>query len=424
MDAGEFSLQALEGAARQLQKDFLAGKEEALGCVRRWHRRLRGRPNCNDRNDLSCEEVRRVPLGLGEARHIIAQKHQFETWPELVAHVNALGDAKSEVARFEAAVEAIVGGDARALRKLLREDPELVRARSTREHHATLLQYTGANAVEGYRQKTPKNIVEIARMLLKAGAEVDADFAYSARMMKLYPERKGSTTFGLAATSCHPAAAGVQIELLDLLLEHGASINGLPGGWNPVIAALHNGRGRAAAYMARKGARLDLEGAAGTGQVTEAKRFFGKDGELTGGATMKQARLGLLWACEYGHLGAVRFLVGKNRSLARCKVRETPLHWAAHNGHARIVDFLLKNVARVNAEDERFRGTPLGWALHGWCEPSPDADCGGYYRTARLLMAAGAKVNPAWLSEAEQGMPLRDRIRADARMRRLLRGKN
>src|SRR5428012_13463 len=36
------------------------------------------------------------------------------------------------------------------------------------------LHYCGANGVEGYRQKTPKNIVEIARMLLEAGADVDA----------------------------------------------------------------------------------------------------------------------------------------------------------------------------------------------------------------------------------------------------------
>jgi hypothetical protein len=36
------------------------------------------------------------------------------------------------------------------------------------------LHYCSANGVEGYRQKTPKNIVEITRILLEAGAEVDA----------------------------------------------------------------------------------------------------------------------------------------------------------------------------------------------------------------------------------------------------------
>src|SRR2546422_201931 len=61
------------------------------------------------------------------------------------------------------AADAIVNGDAGKLKRLLRENPTLVRARSTREHGATLLHYTSANGVEGYRQKTPKNIVEITK---------------------------------------------------------------------------------------------------------------------------------------------------------------------------------------------------------------------------------------------------------------------
>ena len=39
---------------------------------------------------------------------------------------------------------------------------------------ATLLHYVGANGVEGYRQQSPPNAVAIARLLLDAGAEVDA----------------------------------------------------------------------------------------------------------------------------------------------------------------------------------------------------------------------------------------------------------
>jgi hypothetical protein len=50
--------------------------------------------------------------------------------------------------RFEATVEAIVAGDAAALQRLLNEQPELVRARSRREHHATLSHDTAANGVE------------------------------------------------------------------------------------------------------------------------------------------------------------------------------------------------------------------------------------------------------------------------------------
>ena len=75
---------------------------------------------------------------------------------------------------FEAAADAIVSGAVAALERLLHDDPELVRARSTREHRATLLHYVSANGVENYRQKTPANAVEVAKLLLDAGAEVDA----------------------------------------------------------------------------------------------------------------------------------------------------------------------------------------------------------------------------------------------------------
>jgi ankyrin repeat protein len=142
-----------------------------------------------------------------------------------------------------------------------------------------------ANGIEDFRQKTPWNIVKIAKLLLQAGAEVDATTqAYGA----------ASTALGLAATSYHPAKAGVQMELLDTLLEAGASIDGAPGGWNPLVAALHNGRGAAAVFLAERGAQLDLEGAAGTGQVDIMTRYMDEDGSLKSDATKEQLNYGFL----------------------------------------------------------------------------------------------------------------------------------
>src|SRR6202040_803444 len=86
----------------------------------------------------------------------------------------SLKNRNSPIARFEAAVDAIVSGEVATLEKLLHRDPELIRARSTRKHHSMLLHYVGANGVEFFRQRTPKNAVQIADMLLKAGAEVEA----------------------------------------------------------------------------------------------------------------------------------------------------------------------------------------------------------------------------------------------------------
>ncbi len=153
------------------------------------------------------------PLLLADAQFFLAREHGFPSWPKFAEHVRALESAQSTVTNFEAAAEAIVAGDERTLAALLRQDPSLVKARSLREHRSTLLHYCSANGVEDYRQRTPSNIVAVARMLLDAGAEVNAESdAYGGR----------STTLMLTATSFHPERAGVQRALMELLLDRGA----------------------------------------------------------------------------------------------------------------------------------------------------------------------------------------------------------
>src|SRR5205807_10016052 len=149
--------------------------------------------------------------------------------------------------RFEAAADAIVSGDIATLARLLSENAQLIRARSSREHHSTLLHYVSANGIEDFRQKTPPNIVEITNLLLDSGADVNAESdAY----------RGHSTTLGLVATSVHPEAAGVQIELMGLLLERGAIVERVPG--EAVRACLANGRPLAARFLAARCAHLDF----------------------------------------------------------------------------------------------------------------------------------------------------------------------
>jgi hypothetical protein len=408
-------LDQYKAQAKDLLQAFNSGDPETIGWIRRYHPRLRGRPNTNDRNQVPDSEIRRVTFFLADAQYIIAQQHQFENWPALAKHIKALNQKNSRVARFEAAVDAIVAGDVTRLKRLLREHPELIRARSTREHRAMLLHYVGANAVEAYRQKTPKNAVKIAELLLKAGAEVDADLDYGP-MRKRYPERIGSTTLGLAATSCHPAIAGVQIPLLDILIKYGAGVDGIPGGWNPLIAALHNGRGQSASHLAEHGARLDLEGAAGVGRLDRLKDFFERDGSLKANATKAQMEYGLMWACEYGHARVVDFLLKRGVNVGAQPHGETGLHWAAYAGHARIVKTLLRWKSPVAIKDRRFGGTPLGWALYGWCERPPGADHRGYYEVVARLVSAGATVAQKWLADPDRGLPIAKKMRADGRM--------
>src|SRR6185369_13564011 len=239
------------------------------------------------------------PCSLSGARAFVAQAHEFATWTKFVKFVEALAQPTSLVARFERAADAIVSGDLKTLDQLLRKHPELTRARSPRKHNSTLLHYISANGIEDFRQKTPNNIVEIAGRLLAAGADVNAESdAYGGR----------STTFGLTATSCHPQDAGVQLPLMSLLIDHGAIIDG-PDGGSAVHGARCNGRGEAAEFLAERGAKLDLESAAGVGRLDIVKSFFTDDGKLKRPATQQKLFNAFAWACQFGHSDVVDFLL-------------------------------------------------------------------------------------------------------------------
>src|SRR5258708_426580 len=205
---------------------------------------------------------------LTGAQFIIARSHGFESWNRFSAHIGAMVAANSSVTKFEQAVDAIVAGDTEALERLLGESPELIQARSTREHRATLLHYVAANGGENFRQKTPPNIVQIAEFLLSHGTVVAAEpAAYGG----------GATTLELVATSVHPERAGVQNKLIQVLLDHGAALDhtGSAGDRHSLVAAcLANGLGRAAATLAERGAPLDLEGAAGGGRPDAGESPF------------------------------------------------------------------------------------------------------------------------------------------------------
>jgi ankyrin repeat protein len=69
---------------------------------------------------------------------------------------------------------------------------------------------------------------------------------------------------------------------------------------------------------------------------------------------------------------------------------QTPLHWAAFHGNAEMVRALLEHQAPLEAVEEQYKATPLGWALygseHGW-----HRDAGDYPQTVLALLQAGAK---------------------------------
>ena len=411
MDARELPAHPSLAQYELLAEDFLTahrtGDSEALHRIKD-HYELDRLPTLEELRERTVQRLRRLrgsetpssDVTLADARDLIADSHGFEDWLAFATFIEAIDSENSPISQFESAVDAVVTGDVAALNRLLDEHPELIRARSEREHGATLLHYVAANGVEDFRQKTPTNAVEIAQVLLKAGAEVDADLAYgsSASLRTRYPGRVGSTTLGLAATSIHPARAGVQIALMETLLDAGAALDGIQGGWDFVNACLANGRPEAAEFLARRGARLDLESAAGLGRLDLVHSFLKDDGSLKTTATKEQMESGFMWACEYGHTRAVEFLLDPDHGgldVGTMAHGMTGLHWAMVGGHLDTIKLLLDRQAPLEARNS-YGGTVLGcliWAVansdpaYRW--PDPDTD---WAAIVRMLIDAGAKV--------------------------------
>jgi hypothetical protein len=358
------NLEQYQKQAEELLEGYKSGDAEAIRCFKQRHPRFMDPKTAWLPKNVPDSEVRSATLGLADAQLTIARWYDFQSWPALAEYAEAVSREGSAVCQFESAVEMVINGDVSTLERLLREDPELVRARSTRlthfdppQHRAMLLHYVAANGVEGYRQKCPGNAADVARALLKAGAEVDA-FA------DLYGGQ--CTTMALLVSSCHPAEAGVQVALVEILLDYGAAIEGRGSGkWgSPVMTALAFGYAGAAEALARRGARVDhLAAAAGLGRVADAREFLAAaDGESRYRA--------LALAAQYGHVDIVRLLLDAGEDPSRYNPEgnhshSTPLHQAVLAGHDAVVRLLVERGARLDIKDTIYQGTPLGWAMYG-----------------------------------------------------------
>jgi len=307
-------------------------------------------------------EVRATPIDRDDARLALARWYEFQDWQRLAEYVASV-QQPGPTARFERAVEAVIDGDVATLKQLLAEDPGMVRARSTRVNHfdppmhrSTLLHYVAANGVEGYRQRSPKNAAQVAKVLLDAGADPNAlSWAYGGQC----------TTMALLVSSTPPAQAGVQVPLVETLIDYGASVAPAgEGNWtSPVETALVFGKHDAAQALVRRGAPIEsLAAAAGLGRIEDVKRMLPS-------AEEQDRHRALALAAQSGQAEAVSILLDAGEDPNRFNPPGThshtpPIHQAIAAGHLAVVKLLVERGARLDIKDTIHQGTPLGWAKY------------------------------------------------------------
>jgi len=256
-------------------------------------------------------------------------------------------------ARFLPAVAAIKAGDVERFRTLLRQDPSLATARSSRSH-PTLLQCA---VLDGFG--VPHS-TEIVQLLIDAGAEVDGPLVAAASMDN--------------------------VEAIPVLLDAGAAING-DGTWSPIEDALAFGAHRAIKLLLERGATLhNLRIAAGLGRADLIDSFFDHDGRLKAEAGKLAWPFGepaagwsqdpqdiidnaFVYACRSGQIDAAERLLQHGALINAIPpgfdYSGTGLHYAAMDGRRPMVDYLLAHGADPRIKDKKVNSTPAGWAAHG-----------------------------------------------------------
>jgi hypothetical protein len=292
-------------------------------------------------------------FNLADAQLTIARERGFASWPKLKRRVEKPAPAddlslpfqeRIRDPAFRRAVDLLDAGDVEELRNHLGVHPNLVRQCVVFEggnyfQKPSLLAFVAENPIR--HGTLPANIVEVAKLILEAGAKDD-------RAML-------NETLGLVSTGRVPRECGVQIPLIDLLCDYGADPNlGMPGA---------HGEFEAAQALLRRGARVDLPVAAALGRIEDARR-------LLPAASPEDRHRAFALSAQFGHTDIVHILLDAGEDPNRYNppgfhAHSTPLHQAALAGHEATVRLLVERGARLDLKDTVWQGTPEGWASHG-----------------------------------------------------------
>src|SRR2546425_60841 len=201
---------------------------------------------------------------------------------------------------FREAVTAIDAGDTAALERLISKHPRLLRDRL--DNPGAWLRDLVGGALDGFFQQPyllwfvaedpvrngtlPRNIAQVTRTIIQAAERVGVEslpeqLDYALRLV----------SWSWIARDC-----GAQIELIDMLVDAGASPDGNPEN------ALVNGNFAAAEHLVQRGATLTLATALLLGRWDDVTR-------LAGAASARDRQFGLVLAAHSGRPDALRRVI-------------------------------------------------------------------------------------------------------------------
>ena len=192
---------------------------------------------------------------------------------------------------------------------------------------------------------------------------------------------------GAAEVPLHLAVRnGWSLEILSLLLDHGANpLARRADGRTALALAVRGDHPAAAALLRERGAEGEASpmdaflGACLRADEPEARTILAANPGLMG-AFSADDRLIVHEAARRGRVAALRLMQALGFDLRIKGDKDTTaMHVAGWHGQAEALRFLAENGCDVNAVETQFGGRPLGWVAHG--SVNCGGDTGGFRRS-------------------------------------------